>query len=86
MLSTTLLLTTLVLAENHRRLVAVDSGLTPEHVVSYWLNPPKARYPTAASRTEFFDAAIARTRGLPGVERVGGVDVPFYWDRPCACE
>jgi putative ABC transport system permease protein len=81
-LSTTLLLTTLVLAENHRRLVAVDLGLTPEHVVSYWLNPPRARYPTDASRTEFFDAAIARTRGLPGVERVGGVDVPFYWDRP----
>ena len=82
MLSTALLLTTIVLAENHRRLVAVDLGVTPEHVVSYWLNPPRARYPTAASRTEFFDAAIARTRGLPGVERAGGVDVPFYWDRP----
>jgi putative ABC transport system permease protein len=81
-LSAALVLTTLVLAENHRRLVAVDLGVKPENVVSYWLNPPRMRYPTAASRTELFEAAIARTRGLPGVERVAGVDVPFYWDRP----
>src|SRR4029078_11695969 len=52
------------------------------NVVSYWLNPPRLRYPTPASRTEFFDAAIARTRALPGIERVGGVDVPFHMDRP----
>jgi putative ABC transport system permease protein len=81
-MSASLVLTTLVLAENQRRLAAVDLGVSPGHVVSYWLNPPRLRYPTPANRAQFYEAAIARTRALPGIERVGGIDVPFHMDRP----
>ena len=81
-LSAAFVLTTVTLADNQRRLAAVDLGVNPRGVVSYWLNPPPSRYPTPARRVQLFDAVIASIRRTPGVERVSGIDVPFHMDRP----
>lgn len=80
--SATLVLTTVILADNQRRLMAVDLGFSSDRVLSFWLNPPPSRYPTAASRAQLFERVMTRTRSLPGVERVSGIDVPFHTDRP----
>lgn len=44
-----------------------DLGFRPEGLITVRATLPKARYPTAASRTAFAQELLARARALPGV-------------------
>jgi predicted permease len=57
---------------------AVETGFDPSNVLTMNVRLIEARYPTAAQRSAFFDAALERIRALPGVEAAGTIDdVPF---------
>ena len=45
----------------------VDLGFEPGHVLTARVELPRARYPEAADRQEFFDRLLERARALPGV-------------------
>jgi putative ABC transport system permease protein len=45
----------------------IDLGFEPGHVLSAAVQLPRARYPDAALRRQFFDRLLERARALPGV-------------------
>lgn len=49
------------------RLMGVNPGFQPEHVLSAQMNLPAARYSAGLSRVEFSDRILDRVRALPGV-------------------
>jgi len=57
------------------RVLRVDPGFDPSHVITGELTLPRSRYPNAARRTVFRDAAIARLASSPGVRDAGAVSV-----------
>ncbi len=55
-----------------------DTGFDPNNVLTMDVRLVDARYPSAARRSSFFDAALQRIRALPGVEAAGTIDdLPF---------
>ncbi|HEY7546948.1 MAG TPA: FtsX-like permease family protein, partial [Blastocatellia bacterium] len=56
------------------KLIQVDPGFNPSHVLDASIALSPARYDKADSQIAFFDQLIERTRTLPGVETVGAVD------------
>jgi putative ABC transport system permease protein len=60
-----LLLRTLLAVEN------VDRGYGAESVLTMMIDPLGARYPTPASRVQFFEAIEGEIKALPGVRSVG---------------
>jgi putative ABC transport system permease protein len=55
-----------------------DTGFDRSNVLTMTMTIVEARYPTAAQRSAFFDAAVQRIRTLPGVDAVGTIDdLPF---------
>jgi predicted permease len=62
------------------RVLAVDPGFRPSHVLSGRLNPPGSRYDDATLGA-FVDRVVQRVRALPGVEAVGATsNLPFTED------
>jgi predicted permease len=57
------------------RLLGVDTGFNPRHVVTMRLNVPPAEVPRD-SLAGFYDELLARVRGLPGVTHAGLADCP----------
>ena len=57
------------------RVLRVDPGFDPAHVITGELSLPRSRYPDAARRTAFRDAAIARLASMPGVREAGAVSI-----------
>ena len=53
-----------------RRLLAVESGFDPDHVVSFRLELPAATYPSGPTRAEFIGRLWRGLRVLPGVTAV----------------
>ena len=45
----------------------VDLGFEPDHLLSARVELPRAKYPDAAARQQFFDRFLERARALPGV-------------------
>lgn len=48
----------------------VNLGFEPGHVLTAGIQLPRARYPDAPARRQFFDRLLERVRGLPGVTGV----------------
>lgn len=57
------------------RVLRVDPGFEPAHVITGELSLSRSRYPDTARRTAFRDAAIARLAATPGVREAGAVSV-----------
>jgi len=76
-LALVLLVSAGLLARSFVKLLGVDAGLTPKHLLALQVFAYD-RNETAAKRTQFFADTIARMRALPGVESVGAAGtVPF---------
>jgi putative ABC transport system permease protein len=57
------------------RVLRVDPGFDPSHVITGELSLARSRYPDAARRKVFRDSAIARLAATPGVQAAGAVSV-----------
>jgi putative ABC transport system permease protein len=79
-LAVALVLTATVLTDNLRRLRSTDLGFQAERVTSLWLTLSASRYPTPRQRADYYDRVLERVGSVPGVERAGGIDLPFNKD------
>lgn len=60
------------------RIANVDPGFQPEHVVSFTMSLPRARYTNAEQRLAFFSQLERSLAATPGVQSVGfALGVPF---------
>jgi putative ABC transport system permease protein len=73
-LSVVLLMGAGVMIQSLLALRYADTGFDPNNVLTMDVRLVNARYPSAAQRSSFFDAALQRIRALPGVEAAGTID------------
>ena len=60
------------------QLLSIDPGFSADHVLTFQITPPEARYPKDSDRTRMLYQFSKRLTALPGVESVGGVHrLPF---------
>jgi putative ABC transport system permease protein len=71
--SVALVAAALLLARSFTRLLAVDAGFNPSHVLTLRTSLPPARYPDAASMVRAYAEVGRRLREAPGVQSAGGV-------------
>jgi putative ABC transport system permease protein len=57
------------------RVLRVDPGFDPSHVITGELSLSRSRYPDSSRRTAFRDAALARLAATPGVREAGAVSI-----------
>jgi putative ABC transport system permease protein len=77
-LALTLLTGAGLLIKSFARLQGVDPGFVPEHVLTFNLALPAARYPSDTQQVAFFDRALPAMGAVPGVHAVGVTSVmPF---------
>ncbi len=70
-----------LLLASFERVLAVDPGFRPSHVLSGRVNPPGSRYADDKALGAFAERALQRVRALPGVEAAGAVsNLPFTDD------
>jgi predicted permease len=70
-----------LLLASFQRLLGVNPGFVPEHVLTGRVNPLATRYPDDAALRSYASRALARVRALPGVESAGLTSyLPFSWD------
>ena len=70
-----------LLLASFQRLLGVNPGFVPEHVLTGRVSPLATRYPDDAALRSYASRALARVRVLPGVESVGiSSYLPFSWD------
>jgi predicted permease len=70
-----------LLLASFQRLLGVNPGFVPEHVLTGRVNPLATRYPDDAALRSYASRALARVRALPGVESAGlSSYLPFSWD------
>ncbi len=55
------------------RLLEVDPGFRPENVLTMQVSLPSAKYANDAQRVNFFQQAVERIQGLPGITAAGAV-------------
>ena len=60
-----------LLLRSYLRLNAVRLGFDPEHVATFWMLAPQARYPKPADAARFYQQLRDRVAALPGVRAVG---------------
>jgi putative ABC transport system permease protein len=72
-LSIVLVVGAVLLARSLLRLQAVDPGFDQNHVVTFTLSLPAARYPTSADRLRAYEDVERRLREQPGVQAAGAV-------------
>ena len=60
-----------LLGASYVRLMRVDAGFDPRHVVTLSLMPDEVHYGTAERRLAYFDAVTARTRQIADVDSAG---------------
>jgi predicted permease len=76
-----ILLGAALLLVSFQRLLAVDPGFVPEHVLTGRVSPLETHYPDDASLRSYAARAIENVRALPGVEAAGiSSYLPFSWD------
>ena len=70
-----------LVVESLRHLVAEPPGFDPDGVLTAEINLPAKRYPSPASRAQFYAALLPRLAALPGVSEAGFVTpLPFSND------
>ena len=78
-LSLVLLVAAGLLIRSFVKLLEVDPGFRPDHVLTVSIPLPVSRYPEAAQEAAFFQRLLERVRELPGVGAAGAVtDVPLF--------
>jgi predicted permease len=76
MLAMLLLVGAGLLLRSTARLLAVDAGLEPDHLLTFYVGDNDDA--DAATLTRYFRAVIQRIESVPGVQRAGAIDyVPF---------
>ena len=80
-LALVLLIAATLLVQSLMRLQFVDPGFDTEHVLTFRVSLPRARYPETARRNAFFSDLTDRLRQLPGVTAAGGVNMSPLTDR-----
>ena len=60
-----------VLLRTFQRLHAVRPGYDIQHVATFWLSLPRARYQSDTAAVQFYADLVERVRALPGVQDVG---------------
>jgi predicted permease len=84
-LSSALLVTSGLLVRSYWKVANESPGFDARGVTSAFVELPKNRYPDEASLVAYFDRALARVQGVPGVEQAGWVTglpfTPFGWGR-----
>lgn len=74
----TLLVGAGLLTRSFAQLLEVDPGFRPDHLLTFTIGLPAAKYPNDTLRTAYFERATAAIAGLPGVSAVGATSVlPF---------
>jgi putative ABC transport system permease protein len=66
-LSVTLLVVTGLFVTSFVRLLGVDPGFSPDHVVAIEIAPVSTRYPDAKARAALYDRILETARHLPGI-------------------
>lgn len=80
-LALVLVATSGLLARSFMRLQQVEPGFDADGVVMARLMLPRANYPTASARMQFYDALMNQVRGIPGVQDATLADwVPLTGD------
>jgi putative ABC transport system permease protein len=51
----------------------METGLRIEHVLTFYLDPPSARYPTSQRKNALYEELIANLKRAPGVDAVAAV-------------
>jgi putative ABC transport system permease protein len=78
-LSLVLLIGAGLMIRSFARLLAVDPGFKPDHVLTAFVSLPVSKYPKHEEQTAFFDRLIERLRSLPMVSAAGVVtDLPLF--------
>src|SRR4029434_2702475 len=78
-LSLVLLVAAGLLIRSFVKLLEVDPGFRPDHVLTVSIPLPASRYPEAGQQAAFFQRLLERVRELPGVRAAGAVtDVPLF--------
>jgi putative ABC transport system permease protein len=72
-LSLVLLIGAGLMMKSLMRIVHQDGGFVADRLLTFELTLPRSRYPDNGRVTAFFDAALSRVRGLPGVQRAGAI-------------
>ncbi len=60
-----------LLIESFARLMHVNPGLSPNHVMTFPLTLPPVRYPQAQQQEGFYRQLLDRVRNIPGVQAAG---------------
>jgi predicted permease len=60
-----------LLLRTFQQMTAVRPGFESEHVATFWLSLPRARYANDSAIVRFWSALTERTAALPGVRSVG---------------
>jgi len=56
-----------LLLKSFMRLLAIETGIRPQNVLTFETALPDSRYPTFAQRRQFYDELLNEIRALPGV-------------------
>jgi putative ABC transport system permease protein len=62
-----------LLVRSYERLSGVNPGFAADHLLTFHLSLPEAKYPTAAATHELMASYVQRLGGLPGVEKAAAV-------------
>jgi putative ABC transport system permease protein len=77
-LALTLLAGAGLLVRSFSRLVAVDPGFQPDHLLTFSVSLPRAKYPNDTVRVAVLERLVAAIRAVPGVVSAGGTsNIPF---------
>jgi putative ABC transport system permease protein len=81
-LAIALVVATTVLAADLLRLQSTDLGITPDNVLSVWLNLDPRRHSVVRERAAYYERVLERVAATPGIVSVSGIDMPFKEDFP----
>jgi putative ABC transport system permease protein len=78
-LSIVLLIGAGLMIRSFARLLTVDPGFKPDHVLTAFVSLPVAKYSMREQQVGFYDRLLERLRNVPGVSAAGVVtDIPLY--------
>jgi putative ABC transport system permease protein len=66
------------------RLASVDLGFHPDHLLTFQIGLPRAKYNTGPLQVAFFEQLEERMRRIRGVTAAGGIETLFYGELPNA--